>query len=414
MDDPGAALRAVLAIIGAGVSLWEAVDMVRRASALSEARSNTVTVPEATTIARGGGTASAPVLLLGEVTSIGRSSMKPLRTFSGLEAVFIHTTRTRVLRGPALSLRRGLHIAEVLDDHNLPGSSVQEAAEWGLMSRTSDQGGQRPIEMPRITGAHVTTTAALEETLGSLEPGVGGSVLVRGGNLRMQAGSPWYRTVAYALRRFKVPVAIEKRQGALTVGQVVAAVGTLEFADGRVQLRPHSLLGTLILRDGGIAQMISEARWAALGGASVAVFGVTVAWVLTSVALHRNHVSMSRTVRGVVDFPVTVWGWVKAVWRRGSLLPDPDAPDPSIDGSIASDDDTSDGEVDEEVGGAAPGVADGTATECIVCCERKRNAIFLECGHFAACFTCARRCFSTRGGRKCPICRTRSECKQLS
>jgi hypothetical protein len=43
-------------------------------------------------------------------------------------------------------------------------------------------------------------------------------------------------------------------------------------------------------------------------------------------------------------------------------------------------------------------------TECNVCMERDRNAVFLPCSHVVCCNECASKIKAQRG--RCPVCRT--------
>lgn len=52
------------------------------------------------------------------------------------------------------------------------------------------------------------------------------------------------------------------------------------------------------------------------------------------------------------------------------------------------------------------GDGDGDSSQCIICLDGPRDAVFLECGHGGVCHTCARKC-ATRDDRKCPLCRKR-------
>uniref|UniRef100_A0A7S1G4R6 RING-type domain-containing protein n=1 Tax=Bicosoecida sp. CB-2014 TaxID=1486930 RepID=A0A7S1G4R6_9STRA len=418
MQDSESAARALFFIMTAGWSLHECVARWRLSGALSEAAENQLTVPAAAALARRkadahgrGDDGGRAVALLGEVTAIGRSRMEPMRTFNGLEAVLVYTSTSRVMRGPRVGWT-GVWIGDFVEPHII-GEGVREADEWGLMSRASDEGGLRPVVVQRVTrGGHVSGPE-LDDVVGSVVPGHGGSVLVEGGTITQPAKFPLLMRLYNLVRHFQLPVALRHRQSALTVGQVVAAIGTLEWRDGDVFLRPHSVIGTVLVGEGGIASRLRGARLSAVGTTALAAVAVTAAWATTSLALRDNGVVLSARTSAVVDAPWHAWEWAKRCWRRGSIWEDPDAPDSSIDGdSFVEAASVDEDEVDADAfaagleGAAARSeAADTSATECIVCCERKRNALFLDCGHFATCYTCARRCFSTRGGRSCPICR---------
>ena len=45
--------------------------------------------------------------------------------------------------------------------------------------------------------------------------------------------------------------------------------------------------------------------------------------------------------------------------------------------------------------------------ECVICKERRRCCLLLDCDHLCVCITCARKLMSDDGGgdRRCPVCR---------
>jgi Zinc finger, C3HC4 type (RING finger) len=66
---------------------------------------------------------------------------------------------------------------------------------------------------------------------------------------------------------------------------------------------------------------------------------------------------------------------------------------------------------DETAQAEGEGVADdndgfAAKSECIICMERSRNAVF-PCGHVCACYLCSLQCDS------CPVCRKKGEPMKL-
>ena len=58
------------------------------------------------------------------------------------------------------------------------------------------------------------------------------------------------------------------------------------------------------------------------------------------------------------------------------------------------------------------GLDDGDT--CWICCQGKRDAVLLECGHGGICYECAQKCARTRPPL-CPMCRGRiSQIVQLA
>lgn len=53
---------------------------------------------------------------------------------------------------------------------------------------------------------------------------------------------------------------------------------------------------------------------------------------------------------------------------------------------------------------AAAGEGSGARSTCYICCERKADAVVMECGHGGMCFTCATHLANT-APHQCPVCR---------
>lgn len=73
-----------------------------------------------------------------------------------------------------------------------------------------------------------------------------------------------------------------------------------------------------------------------------------------------------------------------------------------------TDGDNGNGERDIEAGTGGGvvggGAAVGTRTMCYICCERRADAVLMECGHGGMCFTCAQHLADTPPAQ-CPVCR---------
>lgn len=93
-------------------------------------------------------------------------------------------------------------------------------------------------------------------------------------------------------------------------------------------------------------------------------------------------------------------------WPSGMSIADFGLEAGNSKGDTEEGDDNGERDIEAGTGGGVVGgeAAVGKRTMCYICCERRADAVLMECGHGGMCFTCAQHLADTPPAQ-CPVCR---------